>query len=191
MNGAGGRELTALYAPASYGAMSNPVDESFVRLAIAEAKRGEQTPGGAPVGAVLVRDGEVQCTGFNEGDLRHDPTAHAEMVAIRRLCAEWKTTNLKGLTLYCTLQPCGMCTMACLWAGISRIVYGAGRGEVHPIYFESRHFDTSDFIGDAFRSDLEICGGVLAAECAELYASPEEPAPSNDDPAHGSTVPAK
>jgi hypothetical protein len=51
----------------------------------------------------------------------------------------------------------------CLWAGISRIVYGAGRNEVHHIYFESRHNNTVDFIRDAFRNDLEIAGGVLAA----------------------------
>jgi tRNA(Arg) A34 adenosine deaminase TadA len=62
--------------------------------------------------------------------MHHDPTAHAEIVAIRRLCAKLNTTNLKGYTIYCTLQPCGMCTMACLWAGISRIVYGAGRDDV-------------------------------------------------------------
>ena len=130
----------------------------------------------------------LSCAGFNEGDLRHDPTAHAEMVTIRRYCAEIKSTDLKGCTIVCTLQPCGMCTMACLWAGVSRVVYGAGRDDVHSVYFESRHFNTSDFIRDAFRNDLEITGGVLAEVCAALYAKPNEDVPIEDDPAHGRTA---
>ena len=171
--------------------MTDERDQHFIRLAIEEARKGERTPGGAEVGAVLVRDGKVVCTGFNEGDLRHDPTAHAEMVVIRRMCEQLKSTRLDGYTLYCTLQPCGMCTMACLWSGLSRVVYGAGRNDVHAVYFESRHFDTSDFIADAFRNDLRIDGGVLAEECAALYAAPEEPVPAEDDPAHAPTAPPR
>ena len=163
-------------------------DEQWMRLALEQARAGVETPGGAQVGAVLVRGGEAVSVGFNEAEGRHDPTAHAEMVVIRRLCAEWKTQSLEGLTIYCTLQPCGMCTMACLWAGISRIVYGAGRGDVHAVYFESRHRDTVDFIGDAFRSDLEVRGGVLAEECKAFYAKPGEPIPEEDDLAHGVTA---
>ncbi len=80
--------------------MATELDEHFVRLAIKAAKEGQETPGGAQVGAVLVQGGKLACVGFNEGDLRHDPTAHAEMVVIRRLCAELKTTRLEGYTLY-------------------------------------------------------------------------------------------
>lgn len=159
-----------------------------MRLALDQARTGERTPGGAQVGAVLVRDGQVLCTGFNEGDLRHDPTAHSEMVVIRRYCGESKVMDLAGCTLYCTLQPCGMCTMACLWAGVSRLVYGATRADVNAVYFESRHRDTADFIRDAFRDDLEVLGGVLAEECAALYAKQQEVVPP--DPAHTETAPA-
>ncbi len=165
-------------------------DTAFIRLAIEQAELGIRTPGGAEVGAVLVKDGKVVCRGFNESAMHHDPTAHAEMVTIRRLCAELGVESLEGYTLYCTLQPCGMCTMASLWAGVSRIVYGAGREDVHAVYFESRHNDTVDFIRDAFRADLEIEGGVLAEECARFYAKPKEPVPEEQDPAHGETVPA-
>lgn len=168
--------------------MANEQDIRYMRMALEQAERGRDTPGGAEVGAVLVRNGQVICTGFNEGDMRHDPTAHSEMVVIRRACAEQQTTTLEGCTLYCTLQPCGMCTMACLWAGISRVVYGAGRGDVHAVYFESRHHNTADLIGDAFRNDLQIEGGVLAEECAKLYAKPHEHI-ENADPAHRRTVP--
>ena len=159
-----------------------------MRMALEQAVKGRESPGGAEVGAVLVRRGQVICKGFNEGELRHDPTAHSEIVVIRRACEQLKATSLEGTTLYCTLQPCGMCTMACLWAGISRIVFGARRSDVHPVYFESRHSDSTDFIRDAFRNDLEIQGGVLAKECSEMYSKPHEPV--EPDPAHKRTTPA-
>ena len=165
-------------------------DIRFLRLAIEQAHLGQSTLGGAPVGAVLVKDEELACAGFNEGELRHDPTAHAEMVTIRRLCAERKTMSLEGYTLYSTLQPCGMCTMACLWAGISRIVYGAGRDDVSAVYFESRHFDTADFIREGFRDDLRIEGGLLSEECSAFYAKPDDATALGNDAAHGLTVPA-
>jgi tRNA(adenine34) deaminase len=167
--------------------MSTLIDEQFMRLAIDQARIGRKTPGGAEVGAVLVRDSKVVYTGFNEGEIRHDPTAHAEIVVIRGACAELQRTALEGYTLYCTLQPCGMCTIACLWAGISRIVYGAGRHDVHPVYFESRHLNAVDFIRDAFRDDLQVEEEVLAVECAALYASKEDNLPLAIDPAHRPT----
>ena len=170
--------------------MTMDPDVHFMQLALKQAHLGEHTPGGAQVGALLVKDGEVACSGFNEAEGTYDPTAHAEMVVIRRLCARLEITSLDGYTLYCTLQPCGMCTVACLWAGVSRIVYGAGRGDVHSVYFASRHANTADLIHDAFRDDLEVRGGVLAEACAALYARPGEPIPAQDDPAHGRTVPA-
>jgi tRNA(adenine34) deaminase len=110
------------------------------------------------VGGKFVKDGAVVCTAFNEEELRNDPTAHAEMVLIRTACGQWKTAELRGCTLYCTLQPYGMCAVACLWAGISRIVCGAGRNDVNAVYFESRHTNTVDFIRDAFRDDLQVDG---------------------------------
>ena len=171
--------------------MATEQDREFMRQAIAQAREGQATDGGAEVGAVLVKEGRVVCAGYNEGEMHHDPTAHSEMVVIRRACAELQTMSLEGYTLYCTLQPCGMCTMACLWAGVSRVVFGAGRDEVHAVYFESRHNNTVDFIRDAFRDDLVIEGGVLAEECAALYAKPDEPVPEEQDPAHGRTAPAR
>jgi tRNA(adenine34) deaminase len=167
--------------------MPSELDLQFMELAIDTALEGQQTPGGECVGAVLVSGGQAISVGFNEGEMRHDPTAHAEMVVIRRLCEKLETTALKGYTIYCTLQPCGMCTMACLWAGISRIVFGAGRCDVHHIYFESRHNNTVDFIQDAFRDDIEIEGGVLAAKCSELYAKPTDYISEKDSPAHQMT----
>jgi tRNA(adenine34) deaminase len=141
----------------------------WMRRAIALARQGQASAGTSPIGCVLVRDGTVLAEACNEVELRHDPTAHAEIVAIRRGGARLQCPELRSVVLYTTLQPCGMCTMASIWAKIGRIVFGAGRDDVHPMYFEDRHLDTLDFIRDAFRNDLALEGGVLAKECAGLY----------------------
>lgn len=144
-------------------------DQRWMQRAIELAQQGECTVGMNPIGCVVVRDGAVLAEACNEVDLLHDPTAHAEMLAIRRACARLQNHELRQVVLYTTLQPCGMCTMAAIWAKIGRIVFGAGRDDVHPMYFEDRHLDTMDFIRDAFRNDLSLEGGVMAEECAGLY----------------------
>ena len=163
-------------------------DEHFMREAIAQARQGIATPGGAEVGCIITRNNKLVCAGFNEAELHHDPTAHAEIVTIRRLCAEWKTLTLAGCTLYCTLQPCAMCTIAAVWSGISRIIYGATRNDVHEMYFVEQHANTEDLIHDAYRNDIQIVSGVLAEECAQLYLKPTDPAPPEADPAHEPTT---
>ena len=85
--------------------------------------------------------------------------------------------KIDDATLYSTLQPCGMCTMAAIWAGVTRIVFGAGRDDVHAMYFEDRHLDTVDFIRDAFKRDLALKGGVCARDCARLYYGPLDHVP--------------
>jgi tRNA(adenine34) deaminase len=152
-------------------------DERFMRMALEQARRGDRTPGAGEVGCVIVRDGEVLAEGFNEAEGSFDPTGHAEIVTLRKLGRKLRTVDFRGCTVYCTLQCCGMCTMACVWAKISRIVYGATRDDVHSMYFEARHLNTADFIADAFRKDLEVVGGVLARECCELYYSPDDAPP--------------
>jgi tRNA(adenine34) deaminase len=154
--------------------MHEAEDERFMRMAIEQAKLGERSAGGAEVGCVIVKDGVVLMQAYNEAELRKDPTAHAEMVAIRRLGAASGNPDFTGCTLYCTLQPCGMCTLACIWAHVKRIVYGATRQDVHPMYFAERSLDTVDYIRDTYRNDVEVVGGVLAEECSKLYYRPED-----------------
>jgi tRNA(adenine34) deaminase len=132
---------------------------------------------GSPIGCVIVLNGAIVGEGHNEVDGSHDPTAHAEIIAIRRACAQLKTQDLRGAVLYSTLQPCGMCSMASIWSGIGRIVFGAGREDVHQMYFEDRHLGTMDFIADAYRDDLTITGGVLKDACASLYYRPRDEPP--------------
>lgn len=151
-----------------------------MRLAIQQALEGDRTPGAGEVGCVIVHNGEVVAAGHNEAEMRHDPTAHAEIVTLRRLGEQWKAMEFPDCTLYCTLQPCSMCATACIWAKIKRVVYGATRRDVHTMYFDARHIDAADLIGDAFRGDIEIVGGVLAEECAQLYYRPGDNPPEEE-----------
>jgi tRNA(adenine34) deaminase len=157
-------------------------DHGFMQRAIALARQGDRRPGGSPIGCVVVMDGEIVGEGFNETALRCDPTAHGEVVAMRRACKQVGESTLRGATLYTTLQPCGMCTMAIVWAKVTRIVYGAERHQVHPMYFEDRHLTTQDYILDAYRSDLALQGGLLAEECAALYFRPWDDVSPEDQP---------
>lgn len=152
-------------------------DERWMRRALELARQGDVTPGANGIGCVIVRDGVMLAESHNECGIRHDPTAHAEMVAIRRACEALAADDLRGATLYSTLQPCGMCTMALIWAKLGRVVYGAKRGQVHEMYFEDRNLDTMDFIRDAFRDDLSVTGGVLSLECAGFYVPAGAPVP--------------
>lgn len=143
-----------------------------MRRAFNNARAGGAAVGGSPIDCVIMRDGAVIGEGFNEVERRFDPTAHSEIVAIRRDGVRLHSVQLRGATLYSALQPCGMCSMASIWAKIGRIVYWAGRGEVHDMYFEDRHLNTIDFIRDAYRDDLVLQGGVLATRCAAFYFPP-------------------
>jgi tRNA(adenine34) deaminase len=152
-------------------------DEAFMRLALEQARIGKDTAGAGEVGCVIVVGGEVVASGYNEAEMRSDPTAHAEIVALRRLGATTRSIEFRGATLYCTLQCCTMCTAACIWAKVSRIVYGATRKDVHSMYFDARDLDTVDLVAAAFKNDTAVVGGILAEECAALYVGPQEPVP--------------
>lgn len=155
-------------------------DERFMRLAIAEARLGDLLPGAGEVGCVIVKDGEVVASGHNEAHLRYDPTAHAEIVTLRKLGERWQSIDFSGCTLYCTLQPCSMCAAACVWARISRIVYGAGRGDVHSMYFDAKHFNAAQLIADAYNDQISIVGEVLANECSAFYYAPDDNPPTDE-----------
>ena len=143
-------------------------DDGFMRHAIELAEAGRSTQGASPIGCVIVLDGRVVGAAHNEVGLRHDPSAHAEIVAIRRACESLGRDDLRGATLYSTLQPCGMCSMASIWASIHRIVYGARRADVHRMYFEDRNLDVLDIIDDAFRDDMTATGGVLRSRLCRV-----------------------
>ena len=148
-------------------------DERWMRRAIEIARTKGDDPADSLLGAVIVLNGREIAAEPNQTSELPDATAHAEMMAIRRACEATGEEELRGATLYSTLQPCGMCTMASIWSKVGRVVYGAGREDVHEMYFEAKNVDTLDFIADAYRDDIVIEGGCLRAECATLYYPPD------------------
>jgi tRNA(adenine34) deaminase len=134
----------------------------FMAEAMAEARRAE-AEGEVPVGAVAVADGQIAGRGHNRPIGLGDPTAHAEILAIRAAAATLKTYRLTGVSLYVTLEPCVMCVGAMLNARIACVVYGArddkagALGSVYDIGRDGR-----------LNHRFEVVGGVMESECAEL-----------------------
>lgn len=134
-------------------------DEYWMLRAIALAAQGEAL-GEVPVGAVIVRDGEVLGEGFNQPITSCDPTAHAEVVALRSAAQAVQNYRLVGATLYVTLEPCTMCVGALVHARIARLVFGTTEPKAGAVVSQSRLLEAS-----YFNHQLEGVGGVCAAEC--------------------------
>ena len=138
------------------------IDERFMRLALEEAARALEHDD-VPVGAVLVHDGEVVGAGHNERELRQDPSAHAEMIALRAGARALGSWRLLDTVLYVTLEPCAMCAGAIVLGRIPRVVYGAvdpkagAAGSVLDILAEPR-----------LNHRPEVAAGLLADESGEL-----------------------
>jgi tRNA(adenine34) deaminase len=155
-------------------------DEAFMREALRVGTEKGTDPALSPIGCVIVIDGKVVAAERNRVAEDCDATAHAEVIAIRVAGKNMSSSELRGAVLYTTLQPCGMCTMASIWSKVGRIVYGAGREDVHQMYFEARHVDTISFITDAYRDDISIEGGLLRGDCAALYYGPNDHPPADE-----------
>ncbi len=115
---------------------SAALDRHFLRRAVALSKERMEANLGGPFGAVIVRDGEIIAEGWNEVTSALDPTAHAEVTAIRRACQAVGTFSLEGATLYSSCEPCPMCLAATYWARIGRLVYANTRDEAASIGFD-------------------------------------------------------
>ena len=146
----------------AYSGMFFPLDEHFMRLALREAERALEHDD-VPVGAVVVREGELIGAGHNERELRNDPTAHAEMLALREASRALGSWRVLDSVLYVTLEPCAMCAGAMVLARIPRVVFGAAdpkagaAGSVIDVLSEPR-----------FNHRPEVAGGLLAGESAAL-----------------------
>jgi tRNA(adenine34) deaminase len=142
--------------------MTSERDEEFMREALAEARRG-LLAGEVPVGAVIVLDGAIIARGRNEPISRSDPTAHAEVLALREAGVKTGNYRLAGAALYTTVEPCAMCCGAALHARLARVVYGAPdpkAGAAESLY---------RLLDDArFNHRIAAAGGVLAGESARL-----------------------
>ena len=139
---------------------SNPADERWMQYALHLADRAEREDDEIPVGAVLVdAQGEILGEGWNRNISDHDPSAHAEIVALRRAGQRLGNHRLLGVTLYVTLEPCAMCAMAMIHARIARVVFGANdpktgaAGSVFDLLADPRH-----------NHRVEVLGGVLGSD---------------------------
>lgn len=131
----------------------------FMRLALAEAQRAQES-GEVPVGAVVVLDGRVIGTGFNQPISSGDPTAHAEIVALRAAARELGNYRLTGSALYVTIEPCLMCVGAMVHARVGLVVFGAPEPRAGALCSATRAHETP-----GLNHKLSVLGGVLEEEC--------------------------
>jgi tRNA(adenine34) deaminase len=142
-----------------------PRDEYFMRLALREAERAMEHDD-VPIGAVLVHEGEVLAAGRNEREARQDPTAHAEVLALREASEKLGSWRVLDTVLYVTLEPCAMCAGAIVLARVPRVVFGAwdpkagAAGSVLDVLAEPKLNHRPD-----------VSGGLLAEECGALLSS--------------------
>ncbi len=141
-----------------------PRDDYFMRIALREAERALEHDD-VPIGAVLVRDGELVAAAHNERELRQDPTAHAEIIALREAARAAGSWRLLDTVIYVTLEPCAMCAGAIVLARVPRVVYGASDpkagacGSVLDVLGEPRLNHRPD-----------VAGGLLADDCGALLS---------------------
>jgi tRNA(adenine34) deaminase len=139
-----------------------PRDDYFMRLALREAEHALEHDD-VPIGAVVVHDGELVAAAHNERELRQDPTAHAELIALREAALRAGSWRVLDSTIYVTLEPCAMCAGAIVLARVPRVVYGASDpkagacGSVLDVLGEPR-----------LNHRPEVAGGLLAEECGAL-----------------------
>jgi tRNA(adenine34) deaminase len=142
--------------------MQAELDRQFMQQALEQAQLAALA-GEVPVGAVLVREGQVISRAFNKPITNHDPSAHAEMLTLRQAALAEQNYRLPGTTLYVTLEPCTMCAGAMLHARVERIVYGAPDPKT----------GAAGSVVDVFSSkqinhQTSIHGGIMAEECGQL-----------------------
>jgi tRNA(adenine34) deaminase len=140
-------------------------DEQFMRVALTEAEAA-RAAGEVPVGAIVVLEGAIKGRGHNQVIQTSDPTAHAEIVALRQAASAVENYRLVGATLYSTIEPCAMCAGAMVHARVGRLVYGASDPKAGAV---RTHFGicTADFLNHK----VIIESGVLERECREMLQS--------------------
>jgi tRNA(adenine34) deaminase len=137
-------------------------DEEFMRVALQLARLGAAV-GEVPVGAVAVQRGEIVARAYNSPISRNDPTAHAEILALRQAAERIGNYRLEGVTLYCTLEPCAMCAGALVAARIGRLVFGTRDLRFGAVRSKFQLADS-----ELLNHRVEVVEGVLATECVEL-----------------------
>lgn len=141
-------------------------DRRFMQVAI-DLSIENVANGGGPFGAVIVRNGEVIATGTNRVTANNDPTAHAEVNAIRESCAKVGNFKLEGCVCYTSCEPCPMCLSALYWAGVERIVYGNTKDDAKAINFDDSFI--YDEIGKPYAKRAIPCQNFMRKEALEGF----------------------
>lgn len=144
----------------------SPVDAQYMQLAIDLSKQNVAL-GGGPFGAVIVRDGQILATGVNRVVPNSDPTAHAEVSAIRAACAKLASFKLEGATIYSSCEPCPMCLSAIYWAGISRLCYGNTKHDAKAIDFDDSFI--YDQLAVPYNERSIVCRHFMRAQAIEAF----------------------
>lgn len=139
-----------------------------MRLAIEQAKSGD-----APYGAIIVKDQQVIVSAHNTVKRASDPTAHAEINALRLLATSIQSPNLEGYTLYTSCEPCPMCAAACFWAGISEIVIGATIQDLIELGVHQIDIPCETILAQGTRP-VKIQKGLLRSESLQLFTPPTQ-----------------
>ncbi|MES2346401.1 MAG: tRNA adenosine(34) deaminase TadA [Pseudomonadota bacterium] len=142
-----------------------PEASDFMRLALEQAQHARDL-GEVPVGAVVVKDGVVIARGYNQPIGRHDPTAHAEIVALRAAAEALGNYRLPGCELYVTLEPCVMCSGAMMHARLARVVYGATDPKTGACGSVLNLFEQ-----EQLNHHTDVAGGIMAEECGDMLKS--------------------
>lgn len=137
--------------------------EDFMKLALEEAKKGD-----SPYGAVIVKDDEVIALAHNTVKIDSDPSAHAEVNVIRSLTTKINNPSLEGYIIYTTGEPCPMCATACVWTGISEIVFGASIQDLIEAKQPQIKISCEEIIAKGTRK-IKVTKGILKEECLELF----------------------
>jgi len=144
---------------------ASPEDERFIRMALDEASQGDYA-----FGCVITREDEVIARGRNLGKTNDDPTAHGEMVAIRRCLADHGSAALRGATLYTSGEPCVMCMGAIVWCGVGRLVFAASVPQIGSLT-DQIMITSAEVAARTKWNPIKITGGVLADEAMALLAN--------------------
>lgn len=142
-------------------------DKYFMNEAIKEARKGIKEKQ-SPFGAVIVHNKKIIARGHNNNYKNCDPTAHAEIIAIRKACKKQKNLFLKNCTIYSTAEPCPLCLSAIHWCRINRVVYGASINDAKKAGFNEINFSDKLFNKIA-KLRLKIKSGILKQECKKLF----------------------
>src|SRR5918998_1579255 len=144
---------------------------SVIRVSMVGPPQTDQArQGDFPFGSVIVREGRILARGHNLGRTNDDPTAHGEMVAIRRSLADHGSVALKGSTLYTSGEPCAMCMGAILWCGFGRLVYAASVEQLSTRIGQIM-ISSGELAAKAPFARISITGGVLAEEAMQLFSN--------------------